>query len=67
MTIKPLTEAQVKRLSEAKAALASGVCYPSRDAYQQDVDDVRRLEACLVGKSPRETVPAGYWYGGQSN
>jgi hypothetical protein len=62
-----LSEAQEKRLIEAKARLASGECYPSADAYYQDKDDVRRLEAQKIGKSPRQTDPAGYWYGGQSN
>lgn len=62
-----LTPAQEKCLIEAKARLASGETYPSADAYYQDKDDVRDLEAKRRGKSPRQTDPMGYWYGHQSN
>lgn len=62
-----MTDQVVFRAAECKVRLASGVTYPSADAYYQDRDAVRTLEAKAKGKSPRQTDPMGYWYGGQSN
>jgi hypothetical protein len=62
-----LTEAQKNRLEALKTRMASGVMYPSADAYYADKDAVRTLEAQAQGKSRRQTDPMGFWYGGQSN
>lgn len=62
-----LTPAQVKRLTEAKARLASGVMYAHPDLYYGDKDLVRELEAKTKGKTARQHDPMGYWHGMQSN
>lgn len=62
-----LTPNQAKLLTEAKARLASGVIYPSADAYYADKDTVRKLEAKELGMTPGQYDPVGHWYGRQSN
>ena len=62
-----LSENEQKCLDEAVARLASGVCYPSADAYYNDKDTVRELRAKAQGKFGYQTDPMGYWFGRQSN
>ena len=62
-----LSENEIRVLDEAKARLASGVCYPSADAYYNDKDTVRELSAKAIGKHGYQTDPMGFWFGRQSN